>query len=101
MYYNPTTREKITRDELKRRLNASFLGRQESIDGWVLLHNGRVPETQSGQSAVPAAVEFVDGRYVQTYEVSGSPQPEPASVEDRIRELEDALLEIAEIVGGE
>ena len=101
MYYNPDTHEKITRDELKRRLNASFPVRQEMVGGWFLLHAGSTPELQYGQSVVPASVELVDGRYVQTYEVSGSPQPEPVPVEDRIRELEDALLEIAEIVGGE
>lgn len=101
MYYNPETKEKLYRDELKNRLHASFPSDAEEVEGWFFLHNGIAPATEYGQSVAPGAIELVDGKYVQQYEVVGTPRPEPVSMEDRIQELEDALVELAEIIGGE
>ena len=99
MYYNPTTQEKLTRDELKRHLNMSFPIQQESIEGWFLIHNDSIPNISNGQTLTPSTIELVNGHYVQTYTVSGSAQAPSITLEERIQELEEALLEIAEIVG--
>lgn len=102
MYYNPDTQEKLSRTELKSLLNASFPQDAEEVGGWHLLHNGSAPEVQEGQSIAASAIELVDGKYVQTWEVSGTAVEESAEdvtgTETRIAALEDAIAELAEIL---
>lgn len=101
MYYNPETQEKLSRTELKARLNVSFPKNVEEVSGWYLLHNGAYPAFENGQSVVPATIELVDGKYVQTFSVIGSAVPFAPTVEERLDDIEDALIELAEIIGGE
>lgn len=99
MYYNPETKQTLDRPALKRLLNASIPMDAEEVGGWRRLHNGAAPETQYGQSIVPDAIEFVDGRYVQTFKVVGKPAVELADEsEARIAALEDGLAELAQMI---
>ena len=98
MYYNPNTKEKLYRDELKNLLHASFPVNAEEVQGWFLLQNGPAPATEYGQSIAPDAIELIDGHYVQTYVVTGTPlTPEP-TLEERLDDIEDALIELASIL---
>lgn len=71
-YYNPVTQVKLDRVALKNELSCSFPDGAEQIGDWHLLHNGPAPETIPGQSIAPGPIECVDGRYIQTYIVTGN-----------------------------
>ena len=43
-YYNPSTKETLSREELKHHLNHSFPHHCEEIQGWFLVHQGAVPQ---------------------------------------------------------
>ena len=94
MYYNPETREKLDRRQLKALLNMSFPEGEEQVEGWYLLRNGEAPETVYGEHVVPGDIELIDGHYVQTYEVAGVPLPRPQALEDRLTDIENALTAI-------
>lgn len=72
MYYNPTNQLKLNRTELKAELSCSFPEGAEQVGEWYLLHNGPAPETMPGQSITPGPIELINGKYVQTYVVTGT-----------------------------
>lgn len=98
MYYNPSTQEKKSRMELKALLHASIPSGLEQVGDWYLLHNGTAPATEYGQSIAPDTVELIDGKYTQTFKVVGTPQTPEETVEDRLTNIEDALVELAGII---
>ena len=125
MYYNPVTEQKLTRQQLKALLNASFPMDAEQVDDWHLLHTGDAQELLNGQSVMPGPVAQLNGHYVQTYVATGAPQPQqqdvadrltdieeqlakfpvddmdPRDVMERLSDIEDAVLELAGIIAGE
>ena len=103
MYYNPETKQKMDRSDLKKELNASFPYDAEEVEGWFLIHPGSISENvQVGQSVVPGSIEFINGKYVQTYEVFGNPfydeNQDKNETDSRISALEDGLAEIAQLL---
>lgn len=102
IYYNPQTQETLTRLQLKILLHASIPAHTEEVEGWYLLHNGAAPATEYGQSIEADTIELVNGVYVQQYRVVGTPQEPVESYEEllesRLSDVEDALIELAEIL---
>ena len=98
-YYNPETNEKLSREDLKNRLNTSIP--EDGIDtirGWTILIDGPIPETEYGQSIVPDRIEKIGNIYVQTYRTSGRAMQAFPSLDERMSSVEDAIAELAQII---
>lgn len=91
MYYNPSTKETLSEQDLKNLLNVSFPEGREQVGEWLFVHDNR-PEPKEGKVAVKSTIKIKDGKAVQTYRQKSIPESVPqASVEERIKEVEDAI----------
>lgn len=91
MYYNPSTKETLSEQDLKNLLNVSFPEGREQVEEWLFVHDNR-PEPKEGKVAVKSTIKVKDGKAVQTYRQKSIPESVPqASVEERIKEVEDAV----------
>ena len=91
MYYNPSTKEILSEQDLKNLLNVSFPEGREQVGEWLFVHDER-PEPKEGKVAVKSTVKIKDGKAVQTYRQKSLPEAvQQASVEERIKEVEDAV----------
>lgn len=108
MYYNPETKETISKEALQNLLNASFPEGTLLIDGWHLIDEKTLhPHLLEGQFAEPTGLAFEDGKWCRTYAVRTAVEPkkpEPAA-EDVIKEqsekivlLEKAVQDLAQMV---
>ena len=94
MYYNPSTKETLSEQDLKNLLNVSFPEGREQVGEWLFVHDNR-PEPKEGKVAVKSTIKVKDGKAVQTYRQKSIPESVPqASVEERIKEVEDAVSAI-------
>ena len=91
MYYNPSTKETLSEQDLKNLLNVSFPEGREQVGEWLFVHDSR-PEPKEGKVAVKSTIKIKDGKAVQTYrqQVLKESVQEP-SIEERIKEVEDAV----------
>ena len=94
MYYNPSTKETLSEQDLKNLLNVSFPEGREQVGEWLFVHDSR-PEPKEGKIAVKSTVKVKDGKAVQTYRQKSIPEAvSQTSVEERIKEVEDAVSAI-------
>ncbi len=91
MYYNPSTKETLSEQDLKNLLNVSFPEGREQVGEWLFVHDSH-PEPKEGKVAVKSTIKIKDGKAVQTYRQKSIPESvSQASVEERIKEVEDAV----------
>lgn len=70
MYYNPETKETISKEALQNLLNASFPEGTLLIDGWHLINEKLLyPHLLDGQFAEPTGLMFEQGFWCRTYAV--------------------------------
>lgn len=100
MYYNPSTKEVLSSQELKNLLNASFPDTTEEVHGWFLIDKtSQYPSLEPDQYAVEDSIQESNGKYVQTYTVKTRPStPVPADESDRVSLLESAVADLAQMV---
>lgn len=101
MYYNPSTKEVLSSQELKNRLNASFPETTEEVQGWFLIDKtSKYPSLEPDQYAVEDSIKKIKGKYVQTYTVNTRPSASSLSVNDsnKIALLEKAIEDLAQMV---
>ncbi len=98
MYYNQITKKILSRRDLKNLINCSIPSGQENIGDWFLIHD-EIPERQEGKIIVKDSVEIVDGVAVQMYRYDDLPtESESINEDDRISLLENAVMDLAQIV---
>lgn len=97
-YYNPTSNEKKSREDLKSLYNISFPENLELFEydnqSWYLIHQGVFPDFYNGQTVIPSSIELINGYYTQTYDVIGEPKAQEQSIPDRLTDIEDMLKHI-------
>jgi hypothetical protein len=101
MYYNPSTEEVLSVQDLRNLVNASFPDSTEEVHGWFLIdRTSAYPSLQQNQYAVEGPVKKIKGKYVQTYEVKTvqSPSVQPSEDPDRMEILEKAIQDLAQMV---
>lgn len=70
MYYNPSTKEIKTRNELKILLHCSIPdNKRERIGEYFLIHELDIPVVDSAHRVVDVGVELKDGIYVRKYQI--------------------------------
>lgn len=70
MYYNPSTKEIRTKEEVKLIVNASFPDNTLEIDGWYLIDETSLyPYIDEYHVAVQSGIEYNEGRWARTYAV--------------------------------
>ena len=75
MYYNPQTKEIITKSELQNKLNCSFPDWTETVGDYFLIHSDNIPGTN-------AEIVFKDNKYVQTHIPIEPSQPKTQEITD-------------------
>ena len=101
MYYNPSTKETLSEQDLKNLLNVSFPEGREQIGDWLLVHDDR-PTPDKGYAAVKSEIRIVNGKAVQTYRAEKLDEPvQQESFENRIKEIEDAVDELKTEAAGD
>lgn len=101
MYYNPSTKEVLSAQELKTLLNASFPETTEEVQGWFLIDKtSQYPSLEPDQYAIEDSIKKVKGKYVQTYTVNARPSAPSPSIDDldKIALLEKAVEDLAQMV---
>jgi hypothetical protein len=104
MYYNPTTKETLSAEETKIKVNASFPEGTEEVFGWHLIDERFLyPHLLENQYAVPTGIDFVEGKYVRTYAVKErkapvQPSMEETTIEQRFLVLENAIMDLARMM---
>lgn len=98
MYYNPETKETLSREEIKSLFRSSFPEGTEEVFGWHLVDKSALlPSLEDGQTAVPTEIVLHEGRWCQAYRAGELPKPQE-DLEARCRMLEQALLDLAQTV---
>ena len=95
MYYNQVTKKILSRRSLKNLINCSIPVGQESVGDWLLIHD-EIPGPLEGKILVKDSIEVVDGVAVQKYKYEDVPIE--SSDSDRILLLENAVMDLAQIV---
>ncbi len=102
MYYNPKTKETLSTEETKIRVNASFPEGTEEVFGWYLIdENLLYPYLLDTQYAVPTGIDFIEGKYARTYAVKERDVvsiPDRLSMEEKYLYLENALMDLARMM---
>ncbi len=96
MYYNQITKEKKTRQDLKKLMNCSIPVGQETVEDWLLIHE-ETPERQENKMIVKDDIEVRDGIAWQTYKYTDFVD-EVDDESDRISVLENAVMDLAKII---
>ncbi len=96
MYYNQITKKKMSRQDLKNLINCSIPANQESIGDWLLIHD-EIPERQDGKILMKDYIDVRDGVAIQVYKYIDIPD-DSNDEEDRISILENAVMELAQII---
>ena len=112
MYYNPETKEFLSKEEVQNRVNASFPVGTERVFGWYLIDEDFLyPHLLENQYAVSSGIDFNNGKYARTYivkeksaesNVEKNENDETNESEDswkaRCSMLEQAILDLAQMV---
>lgn len=108
MYYNPETKESISKEALQNLLNASFPEGTSFIDGWHLIDEKTLyPHLLEDQYAEPTGIVFEQDRWCRTYAVrtlAEPKEPNPATEDiikaqaEKIILLEKAVEDLAQMV---
>ena len=99
MYYNPETKETISKEALQNLLNASFPEGTILIDGWHLIDEKTLyPHLLEGQYAEHTGIAFEDGKWCRTYAVRTTAKPVdvPEQAMEQASESEDVIQAQAE-----
>ena len=98
MYYNPETKETLSREEIKFLFHSSFPEGTEEVFGWYLIDKSAlIPSLEDGQTAIPTEIVLHEGRWCQAYRAGELPKPQE-DLEARCRMLEQALVDLAQTV---
>lgn len=104
MYYNPETKETLSAEETKIKVNASFPEGTKEVFGWHLIDERMLyPHLLESQYAVPTGIDCIEGIYARTYAVKERkilddlPMKE-LSLEQKYAMLENALLDLARMM---
>ena len=100
MYYNPTTKERISHSDLKNKLNASIPYDIEVVESgddpeayWYLIHNEEYPEhTDTQVVELTDELKLVDGKYYFKYLVRNMTETELA---EHLQQIADEKLQNA------
>ena len=81
----------------------SFPETEEEVKGWHLLHDMPVRDLLPGEYLVPDDIQLLDGKYIQLYQIAGTPKSSIStsgrvSFESRLSALESGLAELAEMM---
>jgi len=103
MYYNPETKETVSREDLMVQFNASIPESAEEVNGWHLIDEQILyPNLEANQIAVPEGIELHDGTYARAYSVKDIPTSTKDEVDEtleaRYNRLEQAFLDLAQLV---
>jgi len=104
MYYNPSTKEILSSQDLKNLLNASFPETTEEVQGWFLIDKtSKYPSLEPDQYATEDSIQEFNGKYVQTYAVHTRPAASSSSLtptdeSDRVALLEKAVKDLAQMI---
>ena len=104
MYYNPATKETLSAEETKIKVNASFPEGTEEVFGWHLIDEKLLyPHLLENQYAIPTGIDFIEGKYARTYAVKERKVPvEPSmqgmTIEQKYAMLENAVMDLARMM---
>ena len=108
MYYNPETKETISKEALQNLLNASFPQGTLLIDGWHLVDEKALyPHLLEGQYAEPTGIIENGGAYARSYAVRRHAKPIEIDADsesiiktqaEKISLLEAAVQDLAQMV---
>ena len=107
MYYNPETKEILSAEEVRLRVNASFPDGIEEVFDWHLIDEDILkPHLLDNQYAVQTGIDFYEGKWARTYAVKEKPNAAPVmTVEEELRErcrlLENAVIDLAKMVANQ